>query len=72
MGLKLSTRNCLKGVIREIVSGRVVTEVKVELAPGVMLTSIVSSEAETSLDLKVGDEVYALIKATEVSLAVEE
>lgn len=71
MGLKVSTRNCLKGIVKEIEVGSVVAEVKLELSPGVVVTAIVSREALEELGLKVGSEASALIKATEVALGVE-
>ncbi|HLO77294.1 MAG TPA: TOBE domain-containing protein [Magnetospirillum sp.] len=66
--MKLSARNALKGKVVEISKGQVVAKVKVDVG-GQSVTSLVSVEAIDDLELKVGDEVSAIIKSTEVMLA---
>lgn len=66
---RLSARNRLKAKILEIQRGPITSEIKMSLgAPG-QLTSIISNEAVADLDLRPGDVVYAIIKATEVIIA---
>jgi molybdate transport system regulatory protein len=63
---KLSARNRIKARIVEIQKGNVTSGIKMHvLVPGI-LTSIISNEAVDELALKEGDEVDAIIKATEV------
>ncbi|AWW36633.1 MULTISPECIES: TOBE domain-containing protein [Streptomyces] len=65
----LSIRNRLPGTVREITTGGVMASVKVVTEGGV-LTSAVTKEAVDDLGLAAGSSVTALIKATEVALAV--
>ncbi|OIQ94554.1 molybdenum-pterin-binding protein 2 [mine drainage metagenome] len=65
--MKLSARNALKGKVVEISKGQIVAKVKVDVG-GQTITSVVSVEAIDELSLRVGDEVSAIIKSTEVML----
>jgi molybdate transport system regulatory protein len=65
LGIKLSARNRLSGKIVGIEKGDVACKIKIEVEPSI-LTSLITSEAVESLDLAEGDEVFAIIKSTEV------
>lgn len=65
--MKLSARNALKGKVVDIAKGQIVAKVKVDVG-GQFITSLVSNEAIDDLALKIGDEVSAIIKSTEVML----
>jgi molybdenum-pterin binding domain len=65
--MKLSARNALKGKVVEITKGQVVSKVKVDVG-GQFVTSLVSNDAVDDLALKIGDDVQAIIKSTEVLL----
>lgn len=69
--MKISARNMLKGKINKIVRGPVSTEVSVQLPGGDILVSVITSASAESLDLKEGREVYAVIKATNVMIAID-
>lgn len=69
--MKLSARNQIKGIVKSINEGVVNTEVVIEVAPGVEIVSIITKSSVENLDLKVGTETYACIKASSVMLAVE-
>ena len=62
-----SIRNQLKGTVAEIVSGPVVSEVIIDTAAGT-ISAVVTTRSVTELELKTGDPVHALIKATNVSV----
>jgi molybdopterin-binding protein len=64
----VNQRNQFKGTIKEIVPGLVVSEVDVETLAGTV-TSVITSRSISDLRLRVGSEVLALVKSTEVSLA---
>jgi len=64
----INVRNQFRGRIKEIVLGPVVSEVDVETATGIV-TSVITTRSVTELNLQVGTEVLALVKATEVSIA---
>ena len=61
-------RNQLKGTVRSIVRDKILSEVNVETAAGIV-ASIITTASLKALKLKKGDTVSVLIKATNVSLA---
>jgi molybdopterin-binding protein len=65
---EINVRNQFRGKIKEIIEGPVVSEVDIETAHGIV-TSVITTRSIRDLDLQVGSEVIALIKATDVSLA---
>ena len=64
----VNVRNQFHGVIREIITGPVVSEVDVETPFGIV-TSTITTRSISELDLKVGTEVIALVKSTQVAIA---
>jgi len=69
VGLKISARNRLKGVVKGVEKGDVTAKVKVEVKAPTVITALISREAVEDLNIKVGDNVEAVIKATEVMIA---
>ena len=69
--MKLSARNALPGVVRNIDLGAVNAEVTLELGPGLTIVSVITLDAVKGLNLKVGDRAYAVIKASSVMVAVD-
>jgi len=69
--MKLSARNVLKGKILKVSDGAVNTEILLELPGGDQVVSIISKESATKLDLKCGKSAYAVIKASNVMIAVD-
>ena len=69
--MKISARNILKGKVKEIKTGAVNTEVTVELPGGNTIVSIITKESADRLGLAKGKEVYAVIKASNVMIAVD-
>jgi molybdopterin-binding protein len=67
--MKLSARNLLKGKVLDVKEGQIMAKVKVDLGGGNIVSSLISVEAVKDLDVKVGDEIGVLIKATSVMLA---
>ncbi|KIL99472.1 Molybdate-binding domain of ModE [Paramagnetospirillum magnetotacticum MS-1] len=63
--MKLSARNNLKGKVVSIDKGQIVAKVKIDVG-GQFITSLVSNEAVDDLALKIGDNVQAIIKSSEV------
>ena len=64
----INARNQFKGKIIEIVTGPVVSEVIVGTPFGTV-TSVITTRSINELELRVGSDVVALVKSTEVSLA---
>jgi len=69
VGLKISARNRLKGKVLAVEKEAVTAKIRVEITVPAVVTALISREATEELDLKVGDEVEAVIKATEVMIA---
>lgn len=65
---KINARNQFKGKISNIIEGTVVSEIDVDTPAGIV-TSVITTRSVKDLELKIGTEVVALVKATEVSLA---
>ena len=64
----INVRNQFKGRVREIIRGDVLSEVDVETPFGTV-TSVITTRSIDELQLRIGSEVVALVKATEVSIA---
>ena len=64
----ISLRNKLPGIIQSIESGNLLSKLGVETSVG-LIYSIITKNAVTNLDIKVGDEVIAMIKTNEVMLS---
>ncbi len=69
--MKLSARNVLKGKIVKINPGTVNAEVILQLPGGEQIVSIITLASLQNLGLKEGMEAYAVIKASNVMLAVD-
>ena len=70
--MKLSARNLLKGKVIKVVKGAVNSEVTLELPGGEQLVSIITNASVKSLGLKKGKLAYAVIKASNIMVAVDE
>ena len=69
--MKLSARNQLKGKIIEIQEGAVNAIVKINVGNGNILTADITMQSVKDLNLAVGKEVIAVIKATNVMVGIE-
>ena len=64
--MQLSARNKLKGKVVEVRKGQTTAHVRLDIGGGVIVTSSITNEAVDELALKVGDEAWAVIKASDV------
>ncbi len=69
--LKISARNRFKGTVENIEKGAVTSNVKIKIETPIVVTAVVTKEAVDDLDIKIGDKVEAVIKATEVMISKE-
>jgi molybdopterin-binding protein len=69
--MKLSARNQLPGKVKHIDTGMVTAEVVIALDGGGEITSVITKKAVENLGLTVGKKVYAVVKSTEVMVAVD-
>ena len=69
--MRISARNSLKGKVKQVQHGAVNSEVTVELPGGIELVSVITKQSAEGLGLAPGKEVHAVIKASNVMIAVE-
>jgi molybdopterin-binding protein len=69
--MKLSARNVLKGKVKKIIVGAVNSEIILELSKGVEVVSIITKESAENLKLAEGKDAYAVIKASNVMIAID-
>ncbi len=70
--MKLSARNQLKGTIVEIQDGAVNGVVKIDLGGGNVISAVITMSSIRALGLKVGGAAYAVIKASNVMVGVDD
>lgn len=68
--MKLSARNVLQGTVVEINKGAVTSHVRLDVG-GKIVTSSITNEAVEELGLKMSMKAYAVIKASDVMVAVD-
>jgi len=69
--MKISARNKLKGKILEVKKGATTAHVRLEIAPGQIVTASITNEAVEELGLKPGGAAIAVINASDVMIAVD-
>ncbi len=69
--MKISGRNFIEGTVVEVRKGTTTAHVQVEIAGGVILTASITNEAVDELQLAKGKSCHALIKASDVMIAVD-
>ena len=65
---KLSARNQLRGKVVEVRKGQTTAHIRVDIGGGVIVTSSITNEAVDDLGLVAGDDVVAVIKASDVMI----
>lgn len=70
IGLKISARNQMKGKIVEIKKEGLIAKVKISIEP-TTITAVITKEAADALGIKKGENVVAVVKATEVMIGKE-
>lgn len=69
--MKISARNLLKGKVKSVTHGAVNSEIIVELPGGAEIVSIITKGSAEHLGLAKGKAVYAVVKASNVMIAVD-
>ena len=69
--MNISARNQIKGTVVKIIPGAVNSEVLIQTGGGEILTAIITRESIQNLNLAEGKAVYAVIKASDVMVAVD-
>jgi molybdopterin-binding protein len=68
--MKLSARNIIKGKILEVKKGQTTAHVRIDIG-GAVVTSSITNEAVDELKLQAGQQAYAVIKASDVMVAID-
>ena len=69
-GMKISARNKLRGTVETVNIGVVTAKVGVRVGDN-LIESVITRESVEEMNIKVGQQVTAVIKSTEVMLMIE-
>jgi molybdopterin-binding protein len=69
--MKLSARNIMPGKVVAITRGATTSHVKIEVAPGFVVTASITNESVDDLALAVGKPATAVVKSSDVIVAVD-
>jgi molybdopterin-binding protein len=69
--MRISARNQIKGKIVDVKKGATTAHVRVEVGPGLVITASITNEAVEELGLKAGATAIAVIKASDVMIAID-
>lgn len=68
--MKISARNVLKGRVVEVVKGATTAHVRLDVN-GAIVTASITNEAVDALSLEPGMDAYAVVKASDVMVAID-
>ncbi|HJU23693.1 MAG TPA: TOBE domain-containing protein [Casimicrobiaceae bacterium] len=69
--MKTSARNHFSGTVKDLVQGPVTTEVTITVASGIDIVATISTRSAHALGLAKGKRAHALVKASNVIVAVD-
>ncbi len=69
--MRVSARNVFPAQVQRVTLGSINAEIAIELAPGVEAISIITRASAEALELTPGKMVYAVIKSSDVMVAVD-
>ncbi len=69
--MKVSARNRLKGKIVAVTKGATTAHIRIDIGNGQIITSSIINEAVDELGLALGGTAYAVVKASDVMVAVD-
>lgn len=68
--MRISARNQLKGTIVDVVKGATTSHVRIDVGGGVIMTASITNEAVDDLKLVKGQPAIAVVKSTDVLVAI--
>jgi molybdopterin-binding protein len=68
--MKLSARNVMPGKIIAVTKGATTSHVKIEVAPGFVITASITNESVDELGLAIGKPAVAIVKSSDVIVGV--
>lgn len=69
--MKISARNRIKGTVVEVNKGATTAHIRIDIGGGNVITASITNEAVEELGVKTGQPAYAIIKASDVMVAVD-
>lgn len=69
--MKISARNQLKGTVVDVVKGATTSHVRIDIGGGVVVTAAITNEAVDDLHLAKGKPAIAVIKSSDVLVAID-
>ncbi|ADK81218.1 TOBE domain-containing protein [Sediminispirochaeta smaragdinae] len=70
--MKLSARNQIRGNITQLRKGAVNSEIVIQLPGGEELVSVITNTSAERMNLEIGKEAYAIIKASNVMVGIDD
>lgn len=70
--MQLSARNKLKGTVKSVKLAGVMAEIVIDLPDGQEIVSAITRGSVESMNIKEGDQVYAVIKSTEIMIGKDD
>ena len=70
--MKLSARNVMPGKVVSVTRGATTAHVKIEVAPGFVITSSITNESVDALGLAVGKPATAIVKSSDVIVGTDD
>lgn len=69
--MKVSARNQLPGKVVAITKGATTAHVKLEIAPGFVITASITNDSVDELGLAIGTPATAIIKSSDVIVGID-
>jgi molybdopterin-binding protein len=69
--MKISARNVLKGKVVGVEKGQTTAHVRIDIGGGKVITASVTNQAVDDLGLQSGQQAYAIVKASNVMVAID-
>jgi molybdopterin-binding protein len=69
--MKLSARNVIGGTVVEVQKGQTTAHIRIDIGGGQVITASITNEAVDELKLAKGQKAHAVIKASDVMIAVD-
>ncbi len=70
--MRVSARNVFPAIVKQVRLGSVNAEILLEIAPNVEAVSIITRSSAEALELQEGRQAYAMIKSSDVLVAVDD
>lgn len=68
--MRISARNAIKGKVVEVTRGATTAHVRIDIG-GAIVTASITNQAVDDLGLEIGKSAYAVVKASDVMVAVD-